>query len=76
MFKILKEGGKVIKHKFIFKDTCDECGAEYEFEIEDCTSIDKCINGYATWKCPCCGNKRVEKRNKMTYRTEIIELGE
>lgn len=63
MIKIIKEGQVPKPKKYIYKETCGECKCEFEFEIEDCISIEKRIDGIMTIDCPCC-NKHLISRGK------------
>lgn len=55
MIKILKEGKVPVKTKCIFKQKCNRCGCEFEFEVEDCNFIGKNINARVySITCPLC----------------------
>lgn len=64
MIKILKEGIVPKKYKTIFKTYCENCCCEFEFEIEDCESVERSLTGNLTIKCPCCNNVII--RNKLS----------
>lgn len=72
MFKIIKNG-KMLETHVIYKDTCEYCGCEYEFEQTDVTSLEKTINGKATWHCPYCHKEIKKQLTTLESRTETTE---
>lgn len=73
MFNILKEGQQPMVAIEILRDTCDNCGAIYEFGFEDLISLEKGFDGYAVWECPCCKIRRTAKRSKIWNRIEYVK---
>ena len=76
MFNIIKAGVQPAKAVEILRDTCPNCGAIYEFGLEDLISLDRDVDGYAVWECPCCKIKRTAKRSKIWNRTEYVKIEE
>ena len=74
MIKILKDG--VVKKDtlihFIYNATCDKCGCEFEFEIEDIKSQERHPGGKKTIECPYC-HKDITK-SSFDYREVEVEI--
>ncbi|MBR4377980.1 MAG: hypothetical protein IKP50_03790 [Bacilli bacterium] len=70
MIKIIKDGAMPKKTKIVFKETCDECGCEFEFELEDFVSRERRLDGYGTILCPCC-NKIIKKKIEQYEQIEV-----
>lgn len=59
--------------KIIYKSACLYCGCEFEFELEECYSVEKCLDGNVKIQCPNCGVVIKAKRNNLAYRTVEVE---
>lgn len=73
MIKILKDGVIPKQKKLIFKTTCKNCDCEFEFELEDCSRVEKSLNGHITVGCPCCYARVIRARNELEAREEEIK---
>jgi len=72
MIKILKEGNLPKNKKIIYRKDCNNCGCQFEFELEDCLSIERCLDGKITIQCPCCKQLITANRNSLGYREEDL----
>jgi len=73
MINILKEGNNPDKKRIIYKTVCNSCECEFEFEIEDCSKVEKCLDGRIYITCPCCFKELSIKRSFLEYREEKIK---
>lgn len=72
MIRILKQGKTPAPTKIIYITSCPKCDCEFEFELEDCKAIERCLNGKLALDCPCCGYELNISRAKFTSREEEI----
>ena len=68
MINIVKNGVKPKRKRVIFKETCERCGCEFEFEYEDFIVLDRRLNGFATVNCPYCSERITKQINQYEHR--------
>lgn len=78
MIKIIKNGVKPKKYKYIYFQTCPSCTCKFEFEKSDCTNIrnEKCTGGedIGEISCPFCSESLViDFRTTKHKKEEITE---
>lgn len=70
MIKIIKNGDIPKKYKTIYKTECENCGCEFEFELEDCSRVAR--NGEIVIECPCCKKELEKIRGWLKARMEEV----
>ena len=69
MIKIIKDGVISKNYKSVYFATCHHCGCEFEFEAEDCSVIERSIDGILQIRCPYC-------KSMQTFYKKSIEIRE
>lgn len=69
MRRIIKPGKDLNKkERLIYTTTCPVCGCVFEFEDEDCLTIERCLNGRVTIACPHCNAEFKVRRTECESR--------
>lgn len=73
MRRIIKPGKDLNKkERLIYTTTCPVCGCVFEFEDEDCLTIERCLNGRVTIACPHCNAEFKVRRSECESRKKSI----
>lgn len=71
MVKIIKEGKIPTSYLTIYKTECSRCNCVFEFTLDECTSMERRLDGDVTIECPCCHNSvRINRNNLVAIRGE------
>ncbi len=69
MRRIIKPGKDLNKKEhLIYTTTCPVCGCVFEFEDEDCLTIERCLNGRVIIACPHCNAEFRVRRTECESR--------
>jgi len=73
MINVIKHGVKPEDQRLIYIYECPSCGCKFEFELEDCIYVEKCLDGRVGFKCPECNKSFDVKRNILMHRAATQE---
>lgn len=68
MITIIKKGIPPKQYKIIYTTKCENCDCEFEFELEDCSRVERSLNGYINIECPCCKEKLERMKGYLKAR--------